>query len=305
MTIYVIGQLVIDHVIIDGKPRPLSMGGTATFASIVCSRLAAPEKLALISKIGPDFPDAFLTLLKASGVDTQYVYRVKQHSTRYELDYVKDERDLTLKAVCAPITIKDFPQEIYNGKLIYLGPVANEISPQTIIDIKEQSSSLIALDIQGLLRHRDKRGKLYYRSSSKIDEMLPYVDIVKLDLGEAQILTGASKIRDIVAYLSRIGVKFAIITKSRKGSALYYEGKLIKIPAIILKRIYGATGAGDCYFSSFLINYLKNRDPIQAAQFAAKAVSYLIGSAEGIRSFLVEGDIYKLIDEFVERNQVR
>ncbi|NVM30088.1 MAG: hypothetical protein HWN65_14690 [Candidatus Helarchaeota archaeon] len=304
MTIFIVGHLCLDSIIINNEQRPLSMGGTASFSSIVCSRFGAPEKVSVISKIGPDFPDEFLSLLSEGNIDINNVQKVKRHSTRYELVYINDTRDLTLKSVCTPITTRDFPKEISNAKLVYFGPIAKEISPETIISAKEQTEGLIALDIQGLIRHRDEDGKLYYKSGLKIDEVLSSVDIVKLDLIEAQVVTGASKIRDIVSYLSRLGVKMALITKSRKGSALYYEGKLVKLPAIILRHIYGATGAGDCFFSSFLIEYLKTKDPLHSAQFATKAVSYLIGSPNGIQSFLTEGNIHNIIEKFIEENRV-
>ncbi|MHA1648896.1 MAG: carbohydrate kinase family protein [Candidatus Helarchaeota archaeon] len=305
MTIFVIGHLAIDEVIIDGKERPYSLGGTAAFSSIVCSRLAAPENVSVISKIGPDFPETFLSILTKFNVDIQYIKRVKRHSTRYVLEYWNDERKLTLKSVCAPITIEDFPKGITNANLIYFGPIANEIPLETIINTKEISNSLLALDIQGLIRFRDSDGTLYFRSSEKIDEILSYIDIVKLDLAEAQIVTGASKLRDITTYLSQLGLKLFIITKSRGGSILYYDGKIVKIPAILLKQIYNTTGAGDCFFSSFLVEYLRTNDPFVAIQFATKAVSYLIGSPEGVESFLAKGNIYQIIDNFIEQNKLR
>ncbi len=303
-SVFIIGHLCIDQNVIDGKKQPLSLGGTAAFSSIVCSRLLSPEAVSVVSKIGPDFPEKFLTLLKKGKVDIHNVVRVKRHSTRYQLVYINDDRDLTLKSVCAPIAKEDFPKEISKAKLVYFGPIANEISPETIISTKEQTAGLIALDIQGLIRHRDVDGTLFYKGGPKIDDVLASVDIVKLDLLEAQIVTGASKMRDMIRYLSGLGVKMALITKSRRGSSLFYEGKLLKMPSIILRRIYGATGAGDCFFSSFLMDYLKTEDPFHAIQFASKAVSYLIGNADGIQSFLVEGKIHELIEEFVKENKV-
>jgi sugar/nucleoside kinase (ribokinase family) len=281
------------------------MGGTANFSSIVCARLTTAELVAVISKIGSDYPDTFLSLLKNNAVDIRYVYRVKRRSTRYRLEYVGDERQLTLKSVCDPITIEDFPKEMFEASLIYFGPIANEIPLETIISTKQKSSSLVALDIQGLIRHRNTDGTLAFRSSPKLDETLSYIDILKLDLGEARVITGASRMRDICSYLSNIGVKTFIITKSRKGSVLYYDGKLVKLPAILLNQIYNTTGAGDCFFGSFLMEYLKCKDPLQAIQFAIKAVSYLIGSPEGLKSFLVQGDIYTRIENFIQQNQMK
>ncbi|HUX98813.1 MAG TPA: carbohydrate kinase family protein [Candidatus Deferrimicrobium sp.] len=305
MVIYVIGHLAIDEVIINGKNLPISLGGTAAFSSLVCSRFVDAKNVSVISKVGPDFPLEFLDYLTRSGINTQFVDKVKRHSTRYRLEYIDDERELTLKSVCAPITIEDFPEELFNAQLIYFGPIANEIPIETIIATKERSNSIVALDIQGLIRHRTSKGELYFKSGPKIDELLEYIDIIKLDLKESQIVSGASKFRQIVSYLSSLGVKMFIITKSRRGSELYYMGKLIKIPSIILRQIYNTTGAGDCFFSSFLMEYLKNKDPLQAVQFATKAVSYLIGSETGIQSFFENGDIYTLIEKFIQENRVK
>lgn len=305
MTIYIIGHLCIDQVIIQGKKQPISMGGTAAFSSMLCSRLAPAEQVSVISKIGPDYPDDFLETLWNTKVDTANVTRVKERTTRYVLEYFdSDERQLTLKAICAPITIEDLADKLEDAKLLYFGPIANEIPVKTIIESKERSNALVALDVQGIIRHRDSQGQLYFKTSPKIDEMLPYVDIIKCDLAEAQTLTGASKIRDIFTYLSNLGVKTVIITRGHSGSVIKMPGGVvIKVPSIILKTIYNTTGAGDCYFGAFLIHYLENQDPLLAAQYATKVVSYFIGSPEGIKSFFVEGDINAMIEDFLEANR--
>jgi len=304
MTIYIIGHLCIDQIIVLGKKQPISMGGTAAFSSIVCSRLAASEKVSVVSKIGPDYPDNFLEMLKNAKVDTAQVSRVKNQTTRYVLEYYSnDARELTLKTVCAPITIEDLKHNLDDAKLLYFGPIANEIPAETIIKAKEQTKALVALDVQGIIRHRDPQGKLSFRSSEKIDEMLPYVDIIKLDLTEAQTITGSSKIKGIFSYLRNLGVKTAIVTKGQAGSVLFNDGIVVKIPSIVLKTIYNTTGAGDCFFSSFLTNYLENKDALQAAQYATKVVSYFIGSSEGVRCFFVDGDINAIIEDFIDKNR--
>ncbi len=305
MTIFIVGHLAIDEVVIEKQTNPISMGGTTNFASKIASSLVSSEPVFVVSKIGPDFPQKFIANLENFNVNMKYVQRIKRHSTRYLLNYTNDERELILKSVCAPITQEDLPDEMLQANLIYFGPIANEISIETMISVKEKTKALVALDIQGLIRHRDSDGTLFYRSSSKIDELLPYIDIVKFDIGEAETVTGVSKIRDIASYLSNTGLKTFIITKSRRGVVLFYEGKVLKMPAIILKRIYNTTGAGDCLFSSFLIEYMKENDPFQAIQFAIKAVTYLIGSPNGIDNFSVKGDIYKIIDKFIEENRAK
>ncbi|MHA1264302.1 MAG: carbohydrate kinase family protein [Candidatus Helarchaeota archaeon] len=304
MKIFLFGHLCIDTIKKGNKTYPPSMGGTAAFSSIICSRLIAPDRVNLVSKIGGDFPEEFLTLLKEGNVDLRYIARVKQPSTRYLLEYFDDERRLTLQSICKPIMITDFPPESFEADLIYLGPIAREISPQTIKAVKNKAKGIVALDIQGILRHRNKDGSLFFKSDLEIEESLSYIDILKLDRGEAEIVTGASKLRDILTYLSHLGVRIALITKSRRGSALFYEGKIVKMPALLLRQFYDATGAGDCFFSAFLVEYLKDKDPFRAFQFARKAVSFLIGTPDGLRSFLQKGNIYQLIDDFLDKNQL-
>jgi sugar/nucleoside kinase (ribokinase family) len=305
MKIYIAGHLCIDEVILNGKVLPISMGGTAAFSSIVSSRLIFPERVGIISKIGPDFPDHFLSRLKTHNVSTKYITQVKRHSTRYVLNYTNDDRELTLKSVCAPITWDDFPTDVKHADLIYFGPIANEIPLEAIITAKEETSALIALDIQGLIRRRERDGALYFQSSGAVDEALTYTDIVKFDLAEAQVVTGASKLRDITTYLSNLGLELFIITHGRKGALLFMNGKMIKIPPILLKQVYNTTGAGDCFFSSFLVEYLRTQDPFEAIQFATKTTSYLIGSPDGLESFRVGGDLKKIIEGFIEQNRAQ
>ncbi len=303
MKIYIAGHLCIDEVILDGKVLPISMGGTAAFSSIVSSRLIFPERARIISKIGPDFPEQFLSRLETHNISTEYITQVKRHSTRYVLNYTNDERELTLKSVCAPITWDDFPADVAHADLIYFGPIANEIPLETIITAREETSAVIALDIQGLIRRREMDDALYFQSSGAVEEALSHADIVKFDLAEAQVVTGASKLRDITTYLSNLGLELFIITKGRKGALLFMNGKIIKIPPILLKRVYNTTGAGDCFFSSFLVEYLRIQDPFEAILFATKTTSYLIGSPKGLGSFRGEGDFRKILEEFIEQNR--
>ncbi|MHA1356534.1 MAG: carbohydrate kinase family protein [Candidatus Helarchaeota archaeon] len=303
MKIFIIGHLCIDEVILGGNVLPISMGGTAAFSSMVCSRLIYPRQVSVISKVGPDFPAPFLSQLAAHNVKTDHITQVKRHSTRYVLNYRNDERELTLKSICEPITWNDFPTEITDADLIYFGPIAKEVPLKTISAAKERTSALIALDIQGLIRKKDKSGILHFQSNSKVDDLLANMDIVKFDLTEAQVVTGASKIRDITTYLSNLGLERFIITRNRQGALLYVKGKLIKIPSIILKSVYNTTGAGDCFFSSFLIEFLKTKEPLHAIQHASKTVAYLIGQPEGIEGFQRRGDIYQIIEEFIAQNQ--
>lgn len=305
MKICVLGHLCIDNVIVDRNPHPPSLGGTAAFASIVCARLIAPDTVSVVSKVGPDFPEEFLALLRKASVDTRFISQVKRNSTRYLLEYFNDDRQLTLKSVCEPLAIDDFPPELYEAELCYLGPIAYELHPETIIELKQRAKGRIALDIQGIIRRRNPDGSLYFKSGPKIEEMLEYIDILKLDLKEAEVVTGASKMRDIVSFLSAFGINLALITKGQRGSAVYWDGKLLKMPAIILRHLYDATGAGDCFFSVFLVEFLKAHDVFHAMQFARKAASYLIGNPTGLRSFLEHGNIYEMIDEFIEKNQVK
>ena len=92
----------------------------------------------------------------------------------------------------------------------------------------------------------------------KKKKALKYIDILKVNEHEAEVLTGFKDPEKAAKQLAQWGVKEVLLTLGSLGSLIYAEGKFYKIPAYAPKEVVDATGCGDTYVS-WLSLYAKQR----------------------------------------------
>lgn len=285
----IIGHLCIDEKIINGKKMPLELGSSVAYASIssVKNNYTDNIETKMVTKIGVDFPNAFLKFLKKNNLNLDYIIRADCISTRYILEYVEEERvSMKLGGLCEKITKEDIPIELINeSSIIYFALIANEIELDIFKWIKIKfPDKLTCLDIQGILRHVKPDKTIYLEANEKIIESLKYIDIIKMADYEAKVLVEDINLEKIAVKTSEFGPKIVIITNGYKGSMIYDSEKKIfhKIPAVIPKKVIDVTGTGDVYFSSFLSEYYKTKDLKHSGLYAATFVSFLV-QKEGLK----------------------
>jgi sugar/nucleoside kinase (ribokinase family) len=105
--IAVVGHLSIDTIMLPSRTQPfIIVGGATTYTSFAAKHLCASA--AIISKVGEDFPQAYLWWLQQEGINTNAIkVAPNEQSTRFQLQYSQDlaERALTLKGQAPKITI--------------------------------------------------------------------------------------------------------------------------------------------------------------------------------------------------------
>ena len=157
----VVGHFSVDSIILPSRPHAFMMlGGGVTYVSLVTKRLEASASV--ISKVGGDFPEAYLWWLREEGIDLSgVVKREAEQTTRFELEYSSDlaERTLRLKGKTSPITVEDLPK-LAHAKALHIAPIAGEISYDVVEHLKKHTG-VLSLDPQGLLRAFDEAGNVY------------------------------------------------------------------------------------------------------------------------------------------------
>ena len=124
-------------------------------------------------------------------------------------------------------------------------------------------------------------------------EALKYIDILKVNEHEMEVLTGQTDIKQAALQLAEWGVKEVLITLGSLGSIIYAEGTFHKIPAYPPKDIVDATGCGDTYATGYLYMRNKGASYEEAGCFAA-AMSTLKLEASGPFS-KTEEDVWNII----------
>lgn len=270
--ISIIGHFSIDSIILPERRKPYTiLGGSVVYASLAAKSLGA--KVSVISKVGEDFPKAYLWCLDQEGIDLSRVTICSgAKTTRFELKYAGNltERTLKLISMGAPINEEDLPKSL-RARVIYLAPITHEISYGTAEKARE-CAEVLSLDPQGLIRCFDENGTVTYNSSMDT-RILELVDIYKSSLEEILALAGVSELKSAIRAVHNFGVKTVIVTLGAKGSMLSIEEAIYEIPACKSEKVVDPTGAGDAFMGGFLAEYLQGKDMLWCACVGSAAAS--------------------------------
>jgi sugar/nucleoside kinase (ribokinase family) len=274
----VIGHLSIDKILLPSRTAPfVVLGGAATYTSFAAKRLGATASV--ISKVGGNFPEAYLWWLRQEGIDLSGVIKqADKPNTSFELVYSKDlsERTLCLKGKGAPIELADLPKDL-KAKAVHFGPIANEVSYEVIEHVKH-CADVLSLDPQGLLRSFDEAGNVTENASIDM-RIFSLINIFKSSQTEIYALTGKSELKAAMEAIHDFGVETVIVTMGTKGSVLSVEGAQYNIAACPSQVLVDPTGAGDVFIGGFLTEYLRQKESIWCACVGSAAASLVV---EGI-----------------------
>jgi sugar/nucleoside kinase (ribokinase family) len=237
------------------------------------------ETVSVISKVGGDFPEAYMWWLREEGIDLSGVTRLAdEQTTRFELGYTKDlsKRTLRLKSKASPITADDLPSSL-QAKAVHIAPIAGEISYEVVEKLKG-CTEVLSLDPQGLVRSFDKTGKVKPRA--QVDKrVFSLINIYKSSLDEIKASTGLSDMGSAIKAVHDFGVETVIVTLGARGAVLSVEKTFYTIPACSSRVFVDPTGAGDVFIGGFLAEYIRQKDSMWCACVGSAAASLVV---EGI-----------------------
>ena len=89
-----------------------------------------------------------------------------------------------------------------------------------------------------------------FRDWAEKKEYLPYIDYLKTDAAEAEILTGLTDRAEAAKLLHRWGAKEVLITHNTE--VLAYDGRELYTCPIKARNLSGRTGRGDTTFAGYI-----------------------------------------------------
>jgi sugar/nucleoside kinase (ribokinase family) len=250
------------------------LGGAATYTSFAAKRLEATASV--ISKVGGNFPEAYLWWLKQEGIDISGVTkRTDEPTTSFELTYNTDlsDRTLKLKSKGASIGLADVPADL-QAKAIHIAPIANEVSFEVVEHLKK-CADVLSIDPQGLLRSFDEAGNVT-ENASVDTQIFSLINIYKSSQNEIYQLTGESELKPAIKAIHDVGVETVIVTMGAKGSLLSVEGAQYNIAACPSQVLVDPTGAGDVFIGGFLTEYLRQKESTWCACVGSAAASVVV-----------------------------
>lgn len=268
-----------------------SAGGAVTFCTPAAR--AAGAKVFAAVKIAPSDRD----IIQGFGMDPEDIALLPSElTTLMRNEYFtadRERRNSSCPAQSGPILPEELPDVDF--RLCHLAGLLYGDFPGELIEFLHKKA-LLSADAQGFLRHNEN-GKLCFHDWADKRRYLPYMDFLKTDAAEAEILTGLTDRAEAARQLYDWGAKEIVI--SHNTEILAYNGAELLTCPIRARNLSGRTGRGDTTFGSYLAMRLTGADMAQALLYATACVSLKMETPGVFRG--TRADVEAYIREFYPR----
>ena len=249
--------LVIGHVCKDLKPFGFVVGGTVTYSSLTARNLGA--RVGVITSAAPDFP------LRETLSGIEVLQLPSAETTMFENIYLDGMRRQVIHAVASPISSASIPPAWRRSKIVHLGPVAQEVSPDLV---EGWGGALVALTPQGWMRRWDSAGHISPCRWKRAEQLLGTADVLILS---PEDMGGDWSYVKVFAQWTKI----VVVTCGWRGATVFHQNEMRHFPARPVVEV-DPTGAGDIFSAAYLIHLEKTGDPWGSARFANCVASFSV-----------------------------
>ena len=251
-----IGHISLDYNIDYLDNRIIEIGGAVIYSSAAAYSLG--HKVGAVTKLAKEDGER----LKALIIPEEDIFCIESEcSTSIRNKYFtadKERRACTCLSQADSFGIADIPDvdaKIYH----FAGLIYGDFDAGLIKALSKKGK--VALDVQATLRHQDRNdgGRMYFEDWAEKKELLPYIDFLKTDAAEAEILTGCDDRRKAAKMLYDWGAKEICITHNTE--VLAYDGVNYYTCPIKARNLSGRSGRGDTTFASYITERLSNDIP--------------------------------------------
>jgi len=256
-----VGHITLDKIVTPGH-RVEMPGGTSYYFSNALRQMNV--RYLLVTAVAPS-EARFVEMLRSRGIEVRAFDSAE--TVCFENIYRDDmnHREQRVWAQSDPFRVEQLADT--QAAFFHLGPLlAGDIPGELIMHLS--GKGILAMDAQGFLREVRDNAVFPVDWAAK-KELLAYVDILKANEEEMQVLTNEREIRKGAAILAGWGVKEVLITRGSNGSLVLANGTYYDIPAFIDGPAVDATGCGDTYMAGYLYQRTKGATPEKAATFAS------------------------------------
>lgn len=178
-----------------------------------------------------------------------------------------DRRTCHKLSMADPFGIEDFPEDVEAGVYQIAALIAGEVPLEVIKYLAGKGK--VGLDAQGFVRTA-VGSDLVSKDWQEKREAFQYIDFLKTDAAEAEILTGKANRDEAIQALADMGAKEIVLTHSSEVTG-YADGNIYHAE-FKAKNLSGRTGRGDTCFATYLTQRL-HKGPEESLKYAAVLTS--------------------------------
>jgi len=273
---------VVGHVAKDilkaGQTTTLIPGGSAYYTALALQRLGL--NVAVVTRGAKEDRDYLLHELLADKVAV--FWNEGKSTTVFENTYSGDDLGAgtqAVKAMGAPFMAEDVAK--IRARAFHLGPLFRKDMPLQVLEKAAKEARTVSLDVQGMVRPA-RLGQVIQQDWPDKRKWLGLVHLLKANAQEALILSGERDAERAAAVLASFGPREVVITLGGRGSIVYAEGTIDRIPSFTPRKLVDPTGCGDTYMAGYLCRRLRGSSPEEAGRFAAATATLKL---EGLGPF--------------------
>jgi len=297
-----LGELLMDFFPLEiGRPlvevsafRPIPGGAPANVA-VAAARLGA--QAAFIGKVGDDpFGHHLADVLRVEGVDVQGMrydpsvrttvnFLAQPDANSYTcLFYRNPGADMMLKRADLDAPLLQEARALHIGSLS-LAQEPSRSATLEAISVARQAGALVSFDVN----YRSTLWQSPDAARRQILEVVPLVDIVKMNETEAELLAGTGDPSPAAQAMLARGPRLCVVTMGTGGSYAAAGKAGVHAPAFKVQTV-DATGCGDAFIAGLLVKLLSGahwqmhieQHALALALRYANAVAALTATRQGV-----------------------
>jgi sugar/nucleoside kinase (ribokinase family) len=262
-----IGHVCLDEVIPFGGPAQVAPG-----SAVLCGAFAAAgagASVAVITRMAPR-DDALLSTMRDRGIA---VHVIPAEATTYmrvaHPSPNVDERVMDQLASAGRFRLADIPR--LHVRHVHLAGISDQEFDLDLVRSLRSRGLRISADMQSFVRQVDpETGRIAFADVAAKADLAGLLDVVKLDVVEARVLTGTEDPEQAALTFERWGCPEVVV--SRADGALARVGGQTFWEPFSNRSTVGRTGRGDTLFAAYLARRL-GEGPQESLRFAAALVS--------------------------------
>lgn len=228
------------------------LGGSGTFVGLAASQFGV--ETGVVSVVGGDFPQTYLDMMNAKGINTEGVEIIKEGKTffwsgKYHNDMNSRDTLITELNVLenfAPVV----PESFKDSEIVMLGNL-HPLTQASVLDQMTVKPKLVVLDTMNFWMDI---------ALNDLHKVIKRIDVITINDEEARQLSGEYSLVNAAKKIHEMGPKYVVIKKGEHGALLFNEGKMFYAPALPLAEVFDPTGAGDTFAGGFCGFLAKTKD---------------------------------------------
>jgi sugar/nucleoside kinase (ribokinase family) len=240
--------LIVGTVAFDAIETPFGktdkiLGGAGTYIGLSASFFNV--KSAIVSVVGDDFPQSYLDMMRARGIDISAIEIVKGGKTFFWSGKYHNDLNSRDTLVTELNTLADFqpkvPEGFKDADVVMLGNL-HPLVQSSVLDQMAQRPKLVVLDTMNFWMDC---------ALPELLDVIKRVDVITINDEEARQLSGEYSLVKAAAKIHTMGPKYVVIKKGEHGALLFHNKEVFFAPALPLEEVFDPTGAGDTFAGGF------------------------------------------------------